>query len=697
MIFNKDHQGLYTQVNYSNNNSSYGVHPIIIDDRTLSYFVKANGLKSVNWTSWLGISVVLFTVTITWTLYICIMVSVSRNLMVKHITYFYISSIGFVIMLHSVFNFPIHIISDITGENEYIQNFCCVSVATETVVCHAILLHLLGSSLDTHFRLTKPRWFTSTSNGSDKRLLAIRLKIAAPWIVSILQTGAQIILSDPFPPAYLEEGRFCTSPDVNFLILRTLVAFLLPLLASIVILFMTAHRIQNLQRQKQRIQCSREIPPYTREEMNTDVTGSRTNENSMYCLVTSCINKRYRSSERKKNELIPLSYFNKHCNYDYEQTCDPMTRSKKLGNEYKNLHEICQNKLIGSQCSWNESSFNANNDVLHAFVNDSSTDNNKNSPIRCSGSPILLKLPSTLKTVSSQYQQGSSSSDAGISSQTTEDTDEIIIHNCMTQKCNSTKDNSSFNINNDNDNDENPWEILNSECHTKSSKSIDNQKLIRHFCPQHGQVIIPENVYKPSLPVVQEIDVRQGGGQTTQDFIIHSNEISPFSGKNKSLLTHVKNNLFSPPKSMTFSTPITAHIIFNKLCYLENDEDYLTDPRKVNNKHTNSQCNDEQQRNRHESESHSSKFPKKFPEHRAVKLNMILCAITIAMWSPFITATLSHLLLSNSNYFHLLSIGTLIQFKWLAYMSSVAYPIGFLLVDSQLCKTTFSQMCRRKL
>nr|AAW25407.1 SJCHGC02502 protein [Schistosoma japonicum] len=85
---------------------------------------------------------------------------------------------------------------------QFVQN----KLPSETVVCHAILLHLLGSSLDTHFRLTKPKWFSNVTNASNKKhLLAIRLKIAAPWIVSILQTGAQIMLSDPFPPAYLEE------------------------------------------------------------------------------------------------------------------------------------------------------------------------------------------------------------------------------------------------------------------------------------------------------------------------------------------------------------------------------------------------------------------------------------------------------------------------------------------------------------
>lgn len=210
-----------------------------------------------------------------------------------------------------------YILLSFIGENEYIQHFCCISIASETIVCHAILLHLLGSSLDTHFRLTKPKWFSNTTDVSSRKyLLAIRLKIAAPWIVSILQTGAQILLSDSFPPAYLEEGRLCTSPDINFLILRTLVAFLLPLLTSIIILFMTAHRIQTLQCQQKQNKTNMNSFNIQQKKLN-DTISSQVKKQSTCCLITSCINK-YCQSRKHKVELIPLSYSNHYCSYDHK-------------------------------------------------------------------------------------------------------------------------------------------------------------------------------------------------------------------------------------------------------------------------------------------------------------------------------------------------------------------------------------------
>ncbi|CAH8475633.1 unnamed protein product [Heterobilharzia americana] len=609
-------------LNNETNDSSYAIHPIVIDNQALSNYVTASELQNTQWTSWLGITVVSLTLIITWILHISMIVSISRSMIMKHITYFYISSLGFVIMLHSMLNFPVNIISNLIGDNEYIENFCCISIAAETTVCHAILLHLLGSSLDTYFRLTKPRWFTSTKNASGKHGLTIQLKIAAPWIVSILQTGAQIILSDPFPPAYLEDGRFCTSPDINFLILRTLVAFLLPLLTSI--------------RQQHLTQChsgTQFSDCQVKKSKNVNV--SQKNNKSTCCLITSCIDSCCKS----------------HCCYDYKKTCDSLNKCETFQTEYKNLHEIHDNKLVESRCSRVETNFTAANyEMAYTIVNDISSVNTECSPEgrqKSSShidhqSPIPLRLPSSSEITNFQYQQGSSSSDAGISSQTTEDTDEFTNHNWLTDV-------------------QNPWEILNNE-HLTETLNGNNpyQKLVKHICPQHGQVMIPEHVYKPVLSVVQEVDMGQCGNQGTQDL--------PSQG------------------GVTISP--------------KRDNNLLKELSKQNNALPHYHSKDRRQglqQDQPKSGFRSRETSEQLPEQKSVKLNMILCAITIAMWSPFITASLSHLLLSNSSYFHLLSVGTLIQFKWLAYMSSVAYPVGFLLVDSQLCKATFSQIYCRKL
>ncbi|KAH8851721.1 Octopamine receptor [Schistosoma japonicum] len=588
----------------------------------------------------------------------------------------------------------------VDSENEYIQQFCCISIASETVVCHAILLHLLGSSLDTHFRLTKPKWFSNVTNASNKKhLLAIRLKIAAPWIVSILQTGAQIMLSDPFPPAYLEEGRFCTTPDVNFLILRTLVAFLLPLLTSVIIIFMTAHRIQTLQCQKKQHHSKISTLNVQQKKMD-NVINPKASQQPKYRFITSCINNNGKTCEHKVEQKF---------NFD--------SRSENFQPECETFHENENNRLNKSRYSSIETNLNTNNDIhnLQKITNKIINNRNligkysKSSSHKHLHSPVLLHIPpvsyvsttTTTAFIASQYQQGSSSSDAGISSQTTGDTDEFLQHSCFTSKLSNydtISNHSPITITNNhvdsNDESDYPWKLLTNDQQTTKVSDNNCQKIIKHFCPQHGQVIIPEHFFKSLLSVVEEVDLGQYGSQRTNDLILQNNEIIPQSEQNKNIMVEGRNSTLS----LTTNIPYTGYIIDNKLNGFDKDDDLMTEIYKQNNILSQLQSYDQERQcqKRESLNSWSRETFKHFAEQKAVKLNMILCAITIAMWSPFITASLSHLLLSNSNYFHLLSIGTLIQFKWLAYMSSVVYPVGFLLVDSQLCKATFSQMCCRK-
>ncbi|CAH8470501.1 unnamed protein product [Schistosoma rodhaini] len=607
------------------------------------------------------------------------------------------------------------------SENEHLQHFCCISIASETIVCHAILLHLLGSSLDTHFRLTKPKWFSNTTNMSSRKyLLAIRLKIAAPWIVSILQTGAQIILSDSFPPAYLEEGRLCTSPDVNFLILRTLVAFLLPLLTSIIILFMTAHRVQTLQCQQKENKTNVKSLNIQQKKLN-DTISSQVKKQTNCCHITSCINK-YCKSRKHKVKLIPLSFSNHHCYCDHKQKCNSLGRSKDFQPEYKTFHRHENNKFIENRHSWIETNLNAVKDILDSNLSTDENIHNRSCIRKYSKSlshkhlhsPVLLHMTpvsslTTTSTTTSQYQHGSSSSDAGISSQTTEDTDEIIVHNWFSPRINnhySVSNHSPNSINSavsNNDDNDYSREVLDNNHQIEKVNYSSFQKIIKHFCPQHGQVIIPECFYNPLSSVTEEVEPGQYNNQRTYEFTLQNNEVIPQSGQKKNNSLDIKNVRLPPSTNVTYTSSFTSHIIFNKLSDIEKNDDLLSETCKQNNTLSQSRSNDQKQQqqqleslNQRNSSSWSNETCERFPEQKAIKLNMILCAITIAMWSPFITASLSHLLLSNSSYFHLLSIGTLIHFKWLAYMSSVVYPVGFLLVDSQLCRATFSQIYCRK-
>lgn len=78
----------------------------------------------------------------------------------------------------------------------------------------------------------------------------IGIRLAAPWLISFLQTTVQIFLGDPLPPVQLQTGRLCVCPDVNFLVLRSLIAFGLPVLVSVIILFLTAMNMRHGSRDK---------------------------------------------------------------------------------------------------------------------------------------------------------------------------------------------------------------------------------------------------------------------------------------------------------------------------------------------------------------------------------------------------------------------------------------------------------------
>lgn len=405
-----------------------------------------------------------------------------------------------------------------------------------------------------------------------------------------------------------------------------------------------------------------------------------------------------------------------------QKNCNSLSRLKNFQPEYKTFHRIQNNKFIENRHSWIETNLNADEDILNSnLIIGEAIDNrtcirkySKSLSQKHLHSPVLLhmtpvsSLPTTL-TTTSQYQHGSSSSDAGISSQTTEETDEIIQYSWFTPKINNYDNISTHSpnpINNfvsNNDDNDCPQEVLNNNHQIEKVNDNNFQKIIKHFCPQHGQVIIPECFYNPLLSVIEEIEPGQYDDQRTHEFTLQNNEVIPQSGQKKNNSLNIRNVRLPPSTNVTYASSFTSHIIFNKLSDLDKDNDLLSETCKQNNTLSQSRSNDRKQQQQHKesldrrnSNSWSNETCKRFPEQKAIKLNMILCAITIAMWSPFITASLSHLLLSNSNYFHLLSIGTLIHFKWLAYMSSVVYPVGFLLVDSQLCRATFSQIYCRK-
>ncbi|KAA3677446.1 uncharacterized protein DEA37_0002814, partial [Paragonimus westermani] len=133
---------------------------------------------------------------------------------------------------------------------------------------------------NTHLRVdrhSQPRWYGQTGG----RPATKRIKLAAPWIVAYLQTIAQVLLGDPLPPSQLDQTRFCVCPDVNFLILRTCMAFALPLFVSIILLFMAARSLQRIYGEEFRDRIGAEEANLDSEKSNiTEQSVSRFPSNS---------------------------------------------------------------------------------------------------------------------------------------------------------------------------------------------------------------------------------------------------------------------------------------------------------------------------------------------------------------------------------------------------------------------------------
>ncbi|CAL8102095.1 unnamed protein product [Calicophoron daubneyi] len=496
-------------------------------------------------------------------------------------------------MIHAAINYPSSVIFDLLEPAEQADNVCIVWVYSETAVCHAILLHLLGSSLDTYLRLLMPRWYSS-SRGSP---VALRLKLAAPWIVSLLQTSAQVFLGNPFPPSQLENGQLCTCPDVNFLILRTGVAFTLPMLISVIILFLAAHKLQQLSQ-------------------------------------TSC-RQRYAEKSTDSDSTV-MRWIGDN---DVVEKNNPYSETKALSKECDIIAPRIKSEAHASSKNRNRGSQNDLYDSLRWY------------PI--AGTPSSYAVSSAFllsPTLTNVFKgQGSSSSDTGFSTQTTEENNDLI------SSLRTKEDRLTYGADSVNNN-------------FTGFQSADEIKIVDHFCPQHGHVKLSLQPEKVHLETVEEK---------------HPNELSRSLG-----LKNTVNLKTVVTISGTGSTaPLEVNCVDDRAKSISEN---ISWPK--NNTPVHMGCltiPSEGATNQHLSESRQIRMmtPGEFAsEKKAIKLNMITCALSIALWAPFITASLAHLLLSATNYSYLITVSTLTQFKWLSYATSIAYSFGYLLIDRNLCK-----------
>lgn len=143
--------------------------------------------------------------------------------------------------------------------HSYVHVFCFYSIYLDTLFCNLNFLQAFFASLDAYLRLKNPIFYLASA----KRRPALWLKIGSPWLVASLQAIGQLALSDKNqirlytgqikPPQLLNNltmkstglSTICVLPDPNFLIIRTVIAYALPLITCIILV---GFQLQGLQR-----------------------------------------------------------------------------------------------------------------------------------------------------------------------------------------------------------------------------------------------------------------------------------------------------------------------------------------------------------------------------------------------------------------------------------------------------------------
>ncbi|VDP47370.1 unnamed protein product [Schistosoma mattheei] len=206
------------------------------------------------------------------------------------IIYFFIGSQAIAALLHVTLNLPPSIVNILFGTSQvhsYVHIFCLYSIYLDTLFCNLTFLQTFFSSLDTYLRLKNPIFYLSSSY----RRPALWLKIGSPWFMACIQSIGQITLSDrrhvklytgtietssssssslssvtsyhvnsyqhysmmnkdPINDKQTnsEWNKVCLLLDPNFLIIRTVIAYALPLITCLILIVLQLyglHRLRN--------------------------------------------------------------------------------------------------------------------------------------------------------------------------------------------------------------------------------------------------------------------------------------------------------------------------------------------------------------------------------------------------------------------------------------------------------------------
>ncbi|KAF8563942.1 hypothetical protein P879_05935 [Paragonimus westermani] len=136
-------------------------------------------------------------------------------------------------------------------KQSFVHTFCLYSTYLDTLFCNLTFLQTFFSSLDAYLRLRNPTFYLASA----KRRPALWLKVGSPWLVAAIQAIGQLALSDrqhvrlhQMSTVHAGAGlqTTCLLPDPNFLIIRTAIAYALPLLICIVLVGLQLRCLRNL-------------------------------------------------------------------------------------------------------------------------------------------------------------------------------------------------------------------------------------------------------------------------------------------------------------------------------------------------------------------------------------------------------------------------------------------------------------------
>ncbi|CAH8472082.1 unnamed protein product [Schistosoma turkestanicum] len=239
------------------------------------YHQPAQHQQSINW---LVLCFSILIIVLTWLLN-CILLGgalqTAGNGKNVSIVYFFIGSQAIGALLHVTLNLPLSIVTMLFGTTQfhaYIHIFCVYSIYLDTLFCNLAFLQTFFSSLDTCLRLHNPMQYLLSFNKKSM----LWLKISSPWLMACLQSIGQLALSDhnqiafysnnfinrmiqssprsqqinnkwyPSSSIYSQFNMVCLLQDANFLIIRTVIAYGLPLITCLMLIMLQLCNLRRL-------------------------------------------------------------------------------------------------------------------------------------------------------------------------------------------------------------------------------------------------------------------------------------------------------------------------------------------------------------------------------------------------------------------------------------------------------------------